>query len=728
MPLEAYLERGRAAGFNIIYATSIVRGDFLLRVSEDEAFSLEALRAQLPAMGLELAPVGEGAWVIRRQSASSKAAPSAAVRVVPPAIEEVVVHSSRYEWSRSSASPTVLDGEDLVRRPVIGNDALRIVNQLPGTASVGISARPRVRGGREDETLVEFDDVRLYSPYHLTSYNSLYSAFDERVLGEVEFFSGAYPLSFGDGLSAVMSMSPPRPDEVESRREAALGLYQVSYFQSQAVGNRSWLASLRRSGPEAGELLEAPDLGHPEFADAFLRFEGAEPGGRRWAANLFWYGDDLAFSSSSDSSERTDTSTSNAYAWGGVESAPGETIDWNLVAGVAYLDGDREGVVDQPRKVRGHLDEARRMRSFFANQDFALRDDRRELRWGWDYRYLDLTYSHESSRTVAPAFVGLSDLERPSFARIDGEERAHLGAAYLGGTQHLGQNLFVDAELRLDAQRFDSRKDLEATYRLGALYRLNDALDLRLAWGRYVQAQSLHELPIADLDAAVGAPQRARQWVLGVEWRLPSNGATLKIEGYSKQADRVNPYYANLSNAYTLLPELQPDRLLVEADSYRAQGVEFSFMQPLSWGELWANYAYSFARDRVDGRVVARSWDQGRTLNAGASARLGNWEIALVTAFHEGWLTTPLRLAGDSVVAGERNSERFDHFLSVDVKAVRRWTFARQALRLELGLVNLMDRENIVGVDYALDDLGSFSGRPFTGIGLSPILDLYWSF
>lgn len=725
MNLETYLERGRAAGFNIIYGSSLLRDRALISVPADTAFSMDLLRRELETRGLELEALGASTWLLRRREPATPAKP---VAVVPaPGIEEVVVHSSRYQWSREGAPATVLGSEELVRRPVIANDALRVVNQLPGSASVGLSARPRVRGGRENETLIEFDSVRLYNPFHFSSYNSLYSVFDERLLGELEFFSGAYPLRYGDSLSAALSIRPPSVDTLTDRREIGVGLYQLSYSQS-VVGDRDALMlNLRRSGPESGELLEAQDLGHPEYADAFLRYERDTSSGRRWSLNALWYGDELSLGEA-DEGEIADSQYASSYLWGRLSSADRSALDWTLTLGAGYLDNRRTGRVRQPGKVSGSLDDEMQMLTLFASQDFALSRQTHQLTWGWDYRYLDTNYRHRSEQLVDPAFAQLSNVSRPETAAFDGGQHAHQAAVYVVGKQKLREGLYLDAALRMDAQRFEDREELQPTYRLGLLYSIRDNLDLRVAWGRYSQAQALNELPIADLAPAVPAAQEGTQWVLGMEWRAPILDATVRLEGYNKDMDKVSAYYGNLANAFTLLPELQPDRVRVDPDRYRAQGVEVSLAIPFSGGELWANYAYSSARDRVDGDFVSRAWDQGRTLNAGVVGSLGAWDLAMVVGFHEGWLSTPLALVNGVVEAEARNSQRFDHFLSLDFKLLRRWQWRSQALRLELGLSNITDRENIIGIDYAPIGSAALSATPFASVGRTIAADLYWSF
>lgn len=724
--LRTYIEMGRAAGLNIVYSSSLVTGGQTVPPELGDAFSIEQLKAVLETWQLELEELGPDSYLLRRRTTAPQVR-SPGDSKDAPTLEEVVIHSSRYQWSRGEdGSARMFTAAELIKRPVVANDALRVANQLPGSASVGISARPRVRGGRENETLIEFDSVRLYDPFHFANYNSLYSVFDERLLGELEIFSGAYPMQFGDRLSAAMSIRPPRREELEDRREVGVGTYQISYLHSAVATDSSLLFSVRRSGLESGRLLEGQDLGHPEYADAYARYERDREAGGRWSANLLWYADDLSLNGR-DGGETTESQFSSGYAWLKLSAEEDAQLYSELTVGVGYAENRRRGEVEQPDKVRGALDNDLDFLQFFANQDFEISGPQGQLSFGWDYRYLRAAYDYQSTRWVAPAFAGLSNISREPVEFYDGSQRAQQGAVYLGWKQLAWGRLYVDAGLRLDAQDYATRSDLEPAYRVALLWPLHTRIDLRISAGRYTQSMGLHEIPVADGESEVFPGQAATQLVVALDMELPFLEAVGRVEAYRKDADEVTPYFDNLSNPFTLLPELQPDRTRVEPERYRASGVEFSLDIPFSWGELWANFAYSSAKDRVEGRSVRRSWDQGRTFNLGGQTRLGEWDLSLSAGFHEGWLTTPLRWDQGQVTAAARNSERFDHFLSVDVKAVRRWKFGAHALRLETGVSNLSDRQNIAGIDYLPGDQALIQ-QPFYAPPRNVFADLYWSF
>ena len=89
--LAAYLAKGRAAGVNIIYASTVVTPSQTLSVSGDAAFSLETLRQYLPDLGLVLEELSSNTYLLRR---GVEPVPAPPVAAEDPVIEAIVGHSS----------------------------------------------------------------------------------------------------------------------------------------------------------------------------------------------------------------------------------------------------------------------------------------------------------------------------------------------------------------------------------------------------------------------------------------------------------------------------------------------------------------------------------------------------------------------------------------------------------------------------------------------------------
>lgn len=726
--LGDYIDLANRSGLNVIYSSDLLRQRYQVTHDISMTPSLASLKKALNAYGLDLNKIGMDTYTVivaDQQPIVEEPAPVAA-SFNRLSLEEVVVSSSRYRLYSDTATRTQqLDAKTLAERAVSGNDAVRIVNQLPGSATIGVSAKPRVRGGNEDETLILFDGVRLYSPFHFNRFNNLFSSFDNRLLSNIDFYSGGFPASIGDRLSAAMLITTKDNYELRETREVGVGLFNVSYLQALDLGDQSLVVSARRSNFELLDQLAQNDLGTPSFGDLFARYSRELDSGAQLDINLLWFGDDIEINNSSGT-EQAESHYFNTYLWAKVSGNLTEQLTRSTIFGAAQILNDREGILNKPNQVRGTIEDDQTFRFYFASQNYEYVGDIGLFSFGWDYRYLDADYEYASDQVIAAPFAGLSNIIRQRLESSDIRETGHQGALYVNWKQHFWDDWSIEAGLRLDAQHYErSIQDEHLNYRLGFLYEPTSDLKFRLGWGQYSQAQGIHELNISDLENDFQPVQTAMHIVAGVEYQF--GGWQMRIETYRKHAEDARVYYQNLANPYTLIPELQTDRFRIQPDGYLSRGVELSMERELLGGEWWFNYSHASVKDELPGQNIRRSWDQSRAANIGYHRTIKNWQVSVSAAFHEGWLTTPLSFNGTNVVAGARNSERFDHFYSVDFKTSRSWSFNRGELRLEMGITNVLNRENQIGVNYELES-GKLTATQEVGLPLAPFLDLFWSF
>ena len=726
--LADYLELARQSGLNVLYSSDLLRQRYQVTHDKTIAPSLQSLRKALDAYELGITEIFPGTYTIvaapKQPEPARTKLPESSFTPLP--LEEVVVSSSRYRLYSNSALPAQrLDAKTLAERAFTANDAIRVVNQLPGSATVGVSAKPRVRGGNEDETLITFDGVRLYSPFHFNRFNNLFSSFDNRLLSNIDFYSGGFPAAIGDRLSGAMLIDTKTNSEIGDQRELGVGLFNLSYLQGINFGDQSLIVSARRSNFEMLDLLAKNDLGKPSFGDLFSRYSRELDNGAQLDISLLWFGDDIEVNNSSET-EQAESHYANTYLWAKLSEDVSDQLFRSTTFGAAQSLNDRKGEIEIPNQVRGTINDDQTFRFYFANQNYEYLSDIGLVTFGWDYRYLNADYEYVSEQTIAPAFSGLSNIMRQTTESTEVEETGHQAALYLSWKQRVSDQWSMEAGIRVDAQHYESSiTDSQWNYRLGVLYEPITELKFRLGWGRYSQAQGIHELNISDLENEFQPAQYARHLVASIDYSFI--GINTRLEAYRKDAQDTRPYYQNLANPYTLIPELQADRFLIQPEGYVARGVELSLDGELWEGEWWINYSYSSVKDELPGKNIRRSWDQSRSANLGYHRTVKNWQLGISATFHEGWLTTPLSFNGTQVIAGNRNSERFDHFYSVDLKASRTWNFSRGDLRLEMGLTNVLDRENQIGVNYELEG-NQLTTTQETGLPVAPFLDLYWSF
>ena len=309
-PLLEVIADFERSGYHFVYSKSLVRSTTLINISSGGEPAIDRLRAALVDIGLSLSKADNGTYFIvpaertsqplaGRITDAQSGEPLSGVRIelgnqvvfsdadgyfqlpdlrVPISvsldgyrarlvatsesledmleipldphadIEEVVVISSRYELKKSAGgSLHRLDATDINSIPELGDDALRAAVHLPGMATIGLSAKPYIRGGLQDETLVLFNNVELLEPFHLKDFQSVFSGLNPALIKTIDVYTGGFPARYGDRMSGVMDIDPA--DEY-SDLGAELGLSflttSAAAYGTTHEGRGEWAFSARR--------------------------------------------------------------------------------------------------------------------------------------------------------------------------------------------------------------------------------------------------------------------------------------------------------------------------------------------------------------------------------------------------------------------------------------------------------------------------------------------------
>ncbi len=729
--LDAYLRDAQTAGFNVVFSNQVVLPRYRVTRPENNHITMDQIVDVLRAHGLALKQVGDSLIVTGPGPGHAIAveAPPAYRDSEPPEIEEIIVSSSLYRLSMNHIlDRNELSRDDIAMRPVVANDAFRSVHHLPGVASDGISARPRVRGGREDETYIQFNGIRLYEPYHLKEFGGLFGTVDQRIVDAFEFISGGFSADYGDRLSAVWKIDTLTPEELAGTREIGFGLYTASYLQAGGHGDHYYMFDARRSTSEIFTKLTGSDIGRPTFGDLYARYDRTLADGTL-SANLLVYIDDAHINDTSRSENAT-SEYANVYFW----LIWKRDLDWassTTTFSVTTIRNAREGIVNNPAQVSGWLMDDQEFRIYGINQVFEVDLARTStMAMGLEYRYLDGEYDFDSRIQIAPEFAGLSNFDRSPVTALTRRIIGHQVAGHLSYKRRLWAGLYGEIGVRADLQsHLKAQWTHQVDPRLNLLYRWSDGTALRLAWGQFSQTQGINELQISDGEDAFQRPQRAEHLVFGISHYFPDHGIDARLELYRKEGDRTHLYFENLINQVTLVPELQADRHRVNTDHFVAEGGELSIAGEFGQQQWWLNYAYASVIDQVGGQRQRRSWDQRHAVNVGLNMPLSAWQWSIAASYHAGWRLTPVVLNDSGRLTPlARNSERVKPFLSINTKLNRTWQFSgTRQLQLDLGISNLANRDNELGRDYAIDD-DMLLIETSSSLRLAPFLDVYWTF
>lgn len=255
MPLTDLIGLLQRQGFAILYSTALVSPSQQVRV---ESVDLASLQRVLPQFGLSLQPQ-DGVWVIMRGEPVSPAElPPKPAEPAEKVLETVIVTGSIHHFPAVGPASTAysFSAKDMSMTPSLASDAMRVALRLPGVSSVGVSAKPRIRGGLADELLVMQDGVELMEPFHLADYHSPYSAIDYHTIESLDVYTGGFPARYGNRMSGVMDIRNLWRDD---QYDTNIGVSSFADFintrgEFGAERPTSWLLSYRQ-----GDLAKLTD-------------------------------------------------------------------------------------------------------------------------------------------------------------------------------------------------------------------------------------------------------------------------------------------------------------------------------------------------------------------------------------------------------------------------------------------------------------------------------------
>jgi outer membrane receptor protein involved in Fe transport len=738
-PLADVLRELADGGLRIIYNSEIVPPSLRVTSEPTARSGPELLQQLLKPHGLEARAMGGDVYAVVPAATPAEVAKTPAP---PPAtaaapLEQIVVASSRYSLSESTPNVmTFLSQAEVESVPRLAEDTLKVVQRLPGAATNGLSGLAHMRGGEENETLVVFDGLPLYEPFHLRMLESPTSVLDPRVIDGLDVSVGGFSAEFGDRMSTVVEAQSVRP-ETDAHYELGLSLFHTNGLAAHkfADGRGQWLVAARRSNLDEVADLANFDRAEPNYTDAFARVDYELADGTKLALHALASSDSVEIMTSDDT-EFASAEYHNRYVWGTLEHEWSKNFEGRALLSYTDVSSDRHGEVDDPGHRLGSAVDLRSYDVLGVRADFTLTTSRWLHRFGAELRSLSANYDYASDATFEAGYPYPDSPAVNVSRRVLQSPQGNHVSAYFTSRTRIADRLTAELGLRWDEQTYVEDADEQFGPRLNLMYDLDDRTQLRASWGRYQQAQGIDELQVEDGIDHFWPAQRADHLIIGLERRLDDD-YLLRIEAYRKDYDDLRPRYENLFDPLSLVPELRADRVRIAPDSARAEGVEMLFARRSTepWNG-WLGYSWAEVDDDIDGRDVRRSWDQTHALSAGVTWSKAPWDASLAITYHTGWPTTPVHLAdpdGSSpgVVIGERNSDRVSAFASLDFRVARTFPLRIGELTAHVEVTNALNRENPCCVDYSVvqrDSVYVLERDTEHWLPLIPSIGVLWTF
>lgn len=735
MSLPQLIDSLQSREVHILYSSALVNESQRVRV---EPVNLDALVEALAEHGLALEQ-RDGVFVVVRANEAHASKPP---RPEPstPVLESVIVTGSMHRLPYIGATSTAFSfsPEDLRLLPTLGSDAMRATLRLPGVASVGVSAKPRIRGGLQDELLVIQDGVELLEPFHLADYHSAYSSIDYHTIESLDVYTGGFPSRYGYRMSGVMDI---RNEWQQDRYNTDIGVSSFANFlhtrgEFGQEKPTQWLLSLRQ-----GDLTDLTDYidtrsGDPTYKDAAARLSLEWSPDLVLSTGLVYAEDDIVFE---DLEERASSKIDTWYGWLGA--------DWRLNRSLASrltlsaLDFQREKkqasfeIDEEDPGKGGFLDHHQDVQRAALRNDWSAVVGSSHLEFGWQLEYNRADYDHLAyiDRGELAEILGTEDeIERAISVSPDGWS----GGLYGQFEVDITPRLTLQPSLRWDFQNYylDSSSEQQISPRLGIAYQWNDDTQLKLSAGRFHQQEGIHELQVVDGITRFFPPQYSDQLVAGMHWM--AEGMELTAELYYKKYGDQKGRFENIFNPFVLLPEMEPDRVGLWPEDAVVRGLDLDGRLSLhKQMEGYFRYSYMDAQDRINREWVDRRWSQQHTVNTGVAWQGESFSVSLALTWHSGWRSTqmPAFVPEDTVIPVESvlNNTELDDYVSLDFGARKHWELPRMRIEVYADIVNLTDRKNQAGIDFDIEEVdGGYSLTPDheTLLGRVPSIGITLSF
>lgn len=728
----------------------VIRGQVVNAVSGGPVATARVLLLPIGAAGwsdsdgrFAIGPVPDGDYTLRVEASGfepaewpgfsvSAAMTTPELRLAPAQSQlgEVVVATSRYAVDRSGAFGMVhIGGEMLEVQPAIGEDALRTLGRLPGIAQNGVSAQSSVRGGEAGELLTLLDGFPLRQAFHMPAYQSVFGVIDPGLIEDVEIYTGGFPVRYGNRMSGVFDL---HTIDAANEPRTALG---VSVFNALARHggrfeelNTDWLGSARVGTLRPFIETFGDGATSPTYADVYTRVGFGAPDRLRISANLLWARDELSIAREGHG-ESAQIESRNRYLWIRGDREWSDDLHASIWLGQSSVDSFRQGSIDKPEIAAGTVSDRRSSEYQELRGRFAWQP--RSRHWfdgGFEWILEDARYRYAANAAYTQAVADLFSREALLTRAFDlSPERERISLFASHRWRILGS---LTSELGLRAQRTITRGFAAESWlldpRLSLRWQVTPDMNLRAHWGRFHQADEVHELKVEDGLTEFPEAQRSDHFIIGLERQLPS-GPSLRLEWFRKVQSESRPHFENLLDPLTVLPEIAPDRTLVAPAATEVGGAEFSVVSERieSWWSL--SLAWSDVRDSVDGRNVPRSWDQTWAVTAGIGWTHGDWRFGAIAGAHRGWPTTRIR---DSQL-GMRNAARFPERVTLDLRAEHRKPLAIGSLAVTFELSNAINIGNeCCRKLMVVDDSGGveFTTRTSDWLPLVPSIGVLWEF
>lgn len=623
-----------------------------------------------------------------------------------------IVASPYKQIEEAPLSLRTIGTSEIKRNPGGNRDISRVIQSLPGVAStVSFRNDILIRGGAPNENRFYIDGIETPNINHFATQGASggpVGLINVDFIGEVDFFSGAFPANRGNALSSVFEFRQREARDDRLGFTATVGASDLALtVEGPTSENSSFLFSARRSYLQfLFKLLALPFL--PNYND--YQYKHKFKFGDRHELNIVSLGalDEFQLNLGADSTAY------QKYILGNLP----VTTQWNYTIGASYkyfgnkgfwlVVASRNMLNNRAFKYEDNI-ETNNLLADYVSQEIenklrverTVRSNGFKLNYGFNYefdKYNSDTYQVIPLDTI-DFFSELSFSRYGAFAQLS--------------KKFAKDRLILSLGARMDGNTFSDKMSNpfpQFSPRFSASYYITPELTVNFNTGIFYQLPPYTVLGYRDTDTGDLANIdieyiRNSHVVGGIAYTIETN-TRFSIEGYYKKYDRY-PFLtrdsvslANQGGDFGVIGN-EP---AISTSEGRTYGMEVLIQQRLYqgfYGIIAYTLGWSEFQDK-NGEYVPSSWDSRHivALTAGKKFK-GDWEVGAKWRLTTGTPYTPANVAFSSLrnvwdVARIQipdynllNTERIGAYHQLDIRIDKKWFFNTWSLNLYFDMQNV---------------------------------------
>tara|TARA_R110002072_G_scaffold163357_1_gene315884 strand:+ start:49493 stop:52078 length:2586 start_codon:yes stop_codon:yes gene_type:complete len=640
----------------------------------------------------------------------------------------VILHSyiTKGISKNANGSVTIYNKNFEILPSLIEPDILQIAQVLPGVESFDETASNiNVRGGKSDELLLLWDDMRVYQSGH---FFGLISAFNPNLTQDVTIYKNGTSPRYGESVSGVISMRTDNeiPEEISGGLGVNLSSASV-YAKIPASESLSFTVSGRTSINNG--------IGNPVYKEFFKRTfqntvvtnlqnntsEGLRSTDEKFnfydiglkglwnitkndkiRYNFLTVNNKLQFTERFVSSENSDATISNLNQRTSMNGLSYER-DWSRRFSSTALWYATQYFLDEANR-DVETDEATSQRNKVKENglkiDFSyIYNDILQLKTGYQYTKTDVTDTESSSVSSG----------------IESTTNTVTSHAFFADSKW---SFFQNKTKVNFGIRFTNYPNLKASYfepRINLFHKLSDAVSIFTS--AELKNQSI--IQFIDIESNLLGVEN-KKWIAANEDDNPileskqvslgaifsKNNWSFTSEGFFKVVDNIAAQNQGFRNQLENSSEI---------GSYESKGIEFSISKQTERLSAWFSYTFmknDYTFNNLAPATFRSNLDVRHAFNLAASYSIGNFKFSLGNTYHSGLpYTSPAsntELITNNGVSeiqyNTPNNESLDNYFRTDFSALYDFKIDETFRgKINLAMLNILNRKNALATYYRME-------------------------